>query len=170
MGARGPKPKSAELQAMQGNPGKRAPKHEDPIEDVSFGSLRMPQRLTEDERKVWVEILEAMPAWYFKPADKLPLIAYCRASARMEKAAKVLENQPSVIERANGSKCQSPHLAIYNEALDQMLKLTEVLGLGRKARTMASLPTGADLPDATEAVGQAGGEPDDFGDLIPQGI
>lgn len=153
---------------MEGNPSKRAIKPETDEDDLSSGSLRMPTRMTEGERAVWRETLEAFPSWYFRPADKMLLIAYCRAVVRLEKSEKALQNKSAVEKRANGSPCINPHIAVINTALSQVLQLSEVLGITRSKRKgivapMAGLPVQPG-PEATSDTQGGGGQdiPDDL--------
>lgn len=134
MGKRGPKPKPNEERLLEGNPGKRPMRVDRDEDDLSSGGLRMPTRMTEMERQVWRDTLESFPSWYFRSADKILLIAYCRAVVRLEKSEKALQNKSAVLQRANGSPCLSPHIAIINSAMAQVIHLSEVLGLTRSKR------------------------------------
>lgn len=169
MGKRGPQPKPKEESLLEGNPSKRPVKAEIDEDDLSSGSLRMPTRLTEGERAVWRETLDAFPSWYFRPADKALLIAYCRAVVRLEKSEKALQNKSAVEKRANGSPCVNPHIAVINTALSQVVHLSEVLGITRSKRKGVVVPQG-NSPDQTPTGGmhdtQAGGGHDIPDDLI----
>lgn len=148
MGKRGPQPKPKEERLLEGNPSKRPLKAETDEDDLSSGSLRMPTRLTEGERQIWRDTLEAFPSWYFRPADKALLIAYCRAVVRLEKSEKALQNKSAVEKRANGSPCVNPHVAIINTALSQVVQLSEVLGITRSKRKGVVVPQ-ASMPEQT---------------------
>lgn len=141
MGKRGPKPKPLEEKLLEGNPGKGALVERVEEDDLSFGTLRMPQRLTEMERQVWNDTLMSFPSWYFRPADKMLLIAYCRAVVRLEKSEKALQNKSAVEKRSNGSPCISPHITVINSSLSQVMHLSEMLGITRKSRK-DSMPLG----------------------------
>lgn len=156
--------KDPALEALEGNPGKRPIVQRVDEEDVSSGSLRMPTRMVEEERRVWVDTLSAFPEWYFTLADKYLLIAYCRAVARVERSEKALQNKSTVIERANGSKCLSPHVAVISTGVSEVIRLAEILGITRTKRRGQVLPS--QPVDGTGASGQGGGEPDQFGDLL----
>lgn len=142
MGKRGPQPKAKQERLLEGNPSKRPIAPDVDEDDLSSGSLRMPTRMTEAERQVWRDTLDAFPSWYFRPADKMLLIAYCRAVVRLEKSEKALQNKSAVDKRANGSPCLNPHIAIINTALSQVVQLSEVLGLTRAKRkgVVATVP------------------------------
>lgn len=169
MGKRGPQPKPKEERLLEGNPSKRKIKAEIDEDDLSSGSLRMPTRMSEGERQVWRDTLESFPSWYFKPADKYLLIAYCRAVVRLEKSESALKNKSAVQTRANGSPCLSPHIAIINAALSQVVQLSEVLGITRTKRKGVVVHPG-NLPDRTQDEEtpdtQGGGGHDIADDLI----
>ena len=155
MGKRGPAPKSPEDKALEGNPGKRKIERAVDEDDLSSGSLRMPTRMTEEERRVWTDTLAAFPSWYFTLADKYLLIAYCRTVARVEKSEKALQNTAAVITRANGSKCLNPHVALANAGVVQIKMLAEALGLTRRTRRGAIPPSPSDpTPDTQDRAGQ----------------
>ena len=134
MGKRGPPPKDPEIKALEGNPGKRKIVAAVDEDDLSSGSLRIPMRMTEEERRVWQDTIGAFPSWYFTLADKYLLIAYCRCVARVERSEKALQKTQTVTERANGSKCLSPHVAAINQGVAQIKSLAEALGLTRRTR------------------------------------
>lgn len=171
MGKRGPKAAPNEQKALEGNPGKRKLVAQVDEDDLSSGSLRMPTRLTELERQVWRDTLEAFPSWYFTLADKALLVAYCRAVVRLEKSEKALQNKSAVQARANGSPCISPHIAIINSALSQIMALSDQLGISRKHRRGVAAPQvphqqPPSQPAAEISDSPAGGEQDIPDDLI----
>lgn len=168
MGLRGPKPKDPKIKALEGNPGKRKVTVEPDLDDMSSGSLRMPTRLTEEERRVWSDTVGAFPSYYFTLADKYLLVAYCRAVSRVERSEKALQKSSTVLERANGSKCLNPHIAAINLGVAQVKSLAESLGLTRRTRRGQAPPLGAMVPQQPDE--PDGEEPDDFGDLIAPGI
>ena len=169
MGKRGPPPKSKEERVLEGNPAKRRLPVDHDEDDLSSDTLRMPTRLTEAERQVWRDTLEAFPSWYFRQADKILLIAYCRAVARLEKSEKALQNKSAVEKRANGSPCLNPHIAIINSALSQVVHLSDVLGLTRARRkgvVVPSVPQPHSTPTGGISDTPAGEERDIPDDLI----
>jgi P27 family predicted phage terminase small subunit len=157
MAKTGPKPKSNEVKELEGNPGKRKLVRTVDEDDLSSGSLRQPQRLSEDERAVWQDVIGAFPGFYFTQADKFLLIAYCRAVVRVEKSESALKNKSTVLQRANGSPCLSPHVAVINSSVNQMMALAEVLGITKKVRkgvlpaNPSPVPEPQDGPDGDEA-------------------
>lgn len=167
MGKRGPAPKPEKERRLEGNPSNRPIVKQVDEDDLSSGSLRMPTRMSEGERQVWRDTLDAFPSWYFKPADKYLLIAYCRAIVRLEKSESALKNKSAVSARANGSPCLSPHIAIINSAVQQVTALSEMLGITRKTRKgvlppdrLPQSPQGEVTPDTP--VGDDQDIPDDL--------
>lgn len=167
MGKRGPQPKSNEVKALEGNPGKRKIVRTVDEDDLSSGSLRQPQRLSEAERAVWQDVIGAFPGWYFTMADKFLLIAYCRAVCRVERSESFLKNKQTVTERANGSPCLSPHVAVINSSVTQMMALAEALGITKKVRKgVIPGPDRQPPPQQDDPTGPAGEEAEFEGDLI----
>lgn len=68
-------------------------------------------------------------------AERGALVCYCRAWARMTKAAAKLEVEGEVISSPSGYQIQSPWLAIHNKALEQVVKLLAEFGLTPASRT-----------------------------------
>lgn len=156
MGKRGPPPKSKEERILEGNPAKRQMPKDRDEDDLSSGGLRMPTRMTEAERHVWRDTLESFPSWYFRQADKILLIAYCRAVVRLEKSENALKNKSAVEKRANGSPCLSPHIQVINTALAQVMQLSEALGLTRAKRKGVLPPQ---MPERPAQLSPSEGEP-----------
>lgn len=172
MGLRGPKPKDPKINALQGNPSKRPVRVEVEEADPSSGSLRMPTRLTEEERRVWTDTIEAFPSYYFTMADKYLLLAYCRAVARVERSEKALQKSSTVLERANGSKCLNPHIAAVNLGVAQIKSLAEALAITRRTRRGMTLPIGVALSEEMQdsKSGMDGDGLEAFGDLVAPAI
>lgn len=170
MGKRGPAPKPEIERKLEGNPGKRAVSKAVDEDDLSFGSLRMPTRMSEFERAVWKDTLGAFPSWYFKPADKYLLIAYCRAVVRLEKSESALKNKSAVQTRANGSPCLSPHVAIINTAVQQVMSLSESLGLTRRVRKGILPPDPLPAPPQSQLGADGLNTPDGDDQDIPDSL
>jgi P27 family predicted phage terminase small subunit len=134
MAKRGRPPKPPEQRLLEGNPGKRPVPEVQDDTDQSFGALRMPQRLTEDERAVWQGTLSCFPDWYFTRADAVLLTTYCRAVVRLEKSEKALHTSAAVEKKSNGSRCVNPHMTVINTTLAQVIQLSNMLGLSKATR------------------------------------
>lgn len=161
MGKRGPKPKPNEIKAREGNPGQRPLVEDDETVDLSFGTLRMPMRLSVDERKIWKDTLSAFPSWYFRPADRELLTAYCRAVRRMDKSEKALRKTSAISKRGNGGTCLSPHMKIINDSLNQVLRLSEILRMTPEKRKMVGVP---DVPVPADTPSEPVGDDQEFPD------
>lgn len=123
----------------------------------------MPTRLTEMERAVWQDTVASFPSWYFTTADKMLLVAYCRAVVRLEKSEKALQKTAAVEKKANGSPCVNPHISIINMALAQVVQLSEKLCLTKATRRGIPPPSpGNDRPSGGETPGALDGDGPEF--------
>lgn len=89
MGSRGPKPKSAVLKLLEGNPGRRPV-----VETINpSGSARMPSHLSDEAKKAWKRIISSMPDNFYKLADSEILAAYCEAYSQHKQATERLKGE-----------------------------------------------------------------------------
>jgi phage terminase small subunit len=127
----------------------------------------MPTRLTEMERAVWQDTVSSFPSWYFTTADKMLLVAYCRAVVRLEKSEKALQKTAAVEKKANGSPCLNPHISIINMALAQIVQLSEKLCITKATRRGIPPPSPGNEPSPG---GGVPGDPDGDGPEFPTGL
>ena len=134
MGKRGPKPKSNAERELDGDRKDRFEEEMDPSEEVSDGTLRMPHRFTEDERKVWREVMASFPAGYFKSADKHLLILYCEHLAVIIRAKREMRREPLVVKKATGTPCVNMKLQIVQQTTPIVERLARELQMTRATR------------------------------------
>lgn len=176
MGKRGPQPKSNEKKALEGNPGQRKLEETPQVEDVSTGSLRIPTRLCVEGKKVWHELMDSFPDWYFTGADKHLLVMYCEHVARRNKLEKQMRNAPMTVKRGNGSECLNPKVRAIMDIDPLVLKLAEKLGITRdRRRGISRNPTEAPVASdrrTQDLDSDQGGDVavDDVGDLLAPAI
>lgn len=88
MGKRGPKPKSAVLKVLEGNPGRRLI-----IEPVkATGTAKLPKHLSSEAKTIWRRIMFSMPKNFYSGADREVLAAYCEACAQHKQATERLKS------------------------------------------------------------------------------
>ncbi len=140
MGRRGPKPKLAALDRLDGNPSRRVIE-ESGIE--ALGEPFVPEHLSDDARGCIEVIKQSMPSNIYSALDSFILAAFATAWA-LHKLATHKVNDPDfqfVYEVGDGgAQAQSPWLAILNKQAALMATLGDRLGLDPKSRAALKLP------------------------------
>jgi phage terminase small subunit len=140
VGKRGPKPKLAALDKLDGNPGKRVI-DESGIE--ALGEPFIPEHLSDDARGCIEVIKASMPSTVYSALDSFLLSAFGTAWALHKLAAHKI-NDPNfehvITVGENGAEAQSPWLAILNKQAALMASLGDRLGLDPKSRAALKLP------------------------------
>jgi phage terminase small subunit len=157
LGKRGPKPKLAALENLEGNPGKRVIE-ESGIE--ALGEPFIPEHLADDARGCIEVIKQSMPSGIYSALDSFILSAFGTAWALHRLAAHKInapEFEHVFVVGDNGAEMQSPWLAILNKQAQLMATLGDRLGLDPKSRAALKLP-GAKQRKSKFAglIGQAG--------------
>lgn len=140
MGKRGPKPKLAALDNLDGNPGKRVIE-ESGIE--ALGEPFIPEHLADDARGCIESIKMSMPSGIYSALDSFILSAFATAWALHKMAAHKINDpdfQHVITVGDNGAQAQSPWLAILNKQAALMATLGDRLGLDPKSRAALKLP------------------------------
>jgi phage terminase small subunit len=139
MGARGPRKKLPYIEALEGNPSKRA------IEAMGVDGLGepfIPEHLMDAARGCIEVIKRSMPRRVYSALDTFLLAAFGTAWALHKRAAQEI-NSPSfqcVVTYKTGAQATSPWLAILNRQALLMASLGDQLGLDPKARAALHLP------------------------------
>lgn len=140
MGKRGPKPKLAAIDRLDGNPGKRVIE-ESGIE--ALGEPFVPEHLADDARGCIEVIKASMPSGIYSALDSFLLSAFGSAWALHKLAAHKINDpdfQHVITVGENGAEAQSPWLAILNKQAALMATLGDRLGLDPKSRAALKLP------------------------------
>lgn len=172
MGKRGPKPKSNEKKALEGNPGQRKLQETPEEVDLSTGSLRIPTRLCTDGKQAWRDLMEAFPDWYFTAADKHLLVMYCEHIARRNKLERGMKREAMVKEGTNGRTWLNPKINAIMDLDKLIIQLSEKLGLTRDRRKGVARRPGeappASRPQTPDLDYEQDGDVpvDDVGDLL----
>lgn len=139
MGRRGPRKKLSVIEALEGNPGKRA------IEESGIEALGEPfiaEHLMDDARGCIEVIKASMPAKIYSALDSFLLAAFGMAWAIHKRAAHEINNPDFdwIVLNTAGSQTQSPWLKILNGQAQLMASLGDRLGLDPKSRAALKLP------------------------------
>ena len=140
MGRRGPRPKLAAIDRLEGNPSKRIIE-ESGIE--ALGSPFIPEHLADDARGCIEVIKQSMPSKIYSALDSFLLSVYGTAWA-LHKLAALRISDPefkAVTTLPSGVEMQSPWLAIVNKQAALLASLGDRLGLDPKSRAALKLPT-----------------------------
>ena len=138
MGKRGPKPKSNAQRELDGDRKDRFEPECDPADDAPSGRLAMPIRFSEDERKIWREVISSFPAGYFKSADRHLLILYCEHLATIVRAKREMRREPLVVKKATGTPCVNMKLQIIQATTPIVERLARELQMTRATRSAAA--------------------------------
>ena len=134
MGARGPKPKPAAINELQGNPGKRQAKGNIKFE-LSEASEKPPTFLGKYARQEWRRIFPLLKKNHLvTDGDIMALAAYCQAVDTLIVAEKAKRSHGLVDVTDKGNVVQRPEVGIANHAMDQILKFGREFGLTPSAR------------------------------------
>jgi P27 family predicted phage terminase small subunit len=139
MGARGPKPKLAALERLEGNPSKR------PVLDLgieALGDVFVPEHLHEDAQACIEVIRGSMPPKVYAKVDSFLLSGFATAWAVHKRAAHEISNPAFgwLVTNGSGSLAKNPWVDILRGALKDMMSAGDRLGLDPKARAALRLP------------------------------
>lgn len=137
MGARGRRPETPEMQALKGNPGKRAKR---PASVRPDGDVYIPNYLQGDARDCFEMIVRAMPPSMYASTDVGGIAVYATAWADHKKATEALYVEKSIVPGSTGNLQPNPWYKIKNEAARIMMAMGDRLGLDPKARAGLSAP------------------------------
>ena len=131
---RGPRPKPTAVRRMQGNPGKRAYNHDEPIPPEEMPDC--PRHLGETARAEWDRLAAVLfRMGVLTTVDRAALAAYCQCYGRWAEAEEKLQTTPMLLKTSTGYVQQSPWLSIANKQLELMGRYMAELGLTPASRS-----------------------------------
>ena len=131
---RGPAPKPTAWRRQEGNRGKRAWNHDEPIPPE--GVPECPTHLNEAGREEWYRLVDALVEMrVVTMVDRAVLAAYCQAYGRWVEAEEKLKETPVLIRTPSGYVQQSPWLTISNRQMELMGRYMAELGLTPASRS-----------------------------------
>jgi P27 family predicted phage terminase small subunit len=106
------------------------------METVSASDLRPlpPDWLAPACARVWEEIVNSLPASYFRPADYPMLAAYCTSTAFYREAAEIVAREGMILTSERGMKYANPANAMMLAHASAMSQLGTKLRLTPQAR------------------------------------
>ena len=153
MGARGPRPETPEMQALKGNPGKRAKR---PPSIRPSGDIHIPNYLEGDARDCFEMIVSAMPPAMYASTDVGGISVYATAWADHKRATEALKTEPPLVPSARGGMVANPWFRIRSDAARIMMAMGDRLGLDPKARAAISSPEREKESKFAGLIGQSG--------------
>ncbi len=155
MGKRGPKPKLASIEKLEGNPSKR------PIEAlgiVAAGEAYAPEHLHDDAQACIELIKRSMPPKNYATVDTFALSSFATAWAWYKRATHEM-NAPdfqAIVEGSKGQKQPNPWFRILKAMSEEMRSWGDRLGLDPKARAALKLPDEKPRSKFDGLIGQSG--------------
>lgn len=105
--------------------------------------------LTKDQERLWWQIVDSLPADFFRPGDVPLLAAYCKAWSFYLMASAQIEENGIVLEDARGRSYANPAQSMVVTQASAMAQLSVKLRLSpssriqpRTAGSQAAQPTG----------------------------
>jgi P27 family predicted phage terminase small subunit len=161
----GQRPKPTAIRRLQGNPGKRAWNHDEPV--PPDGIPRCPDHLTQVARTEWRRVARALHGMgVLTLIDRAALAAYCAAYSRWVEAEEKLKETPTLYKTPSGYVQQSPWLGIANKQMELMGRYMTELGMTPAARSRVAVGTTPPTPQTMriEFVSAFDGKPADLPD------
>jgi P27 family predicted phage terminase small subunit len=129
-----PRPKPTAIRRLQGNPGKRAWNHNEPVPPDA--QPRCPGHLSAVAQKEWRRLASALHKMgVLTVVDRAALAAYCAAYGRWVEAEEKLKETPTLFKTPAGYVQQSPWLGIANKQLELMGRYMVELGITPASRS-----------------------------------
>ena len=134
MGYRGPVPKPNEIKRAEGNPGKRPLNRYEPQPRLT--TPKCPDHLDEHAKREWKRIIPILRRMkVLTEADWMALANLCQTWSTLVKAQEKLTEMGILYKSPSGYVMQSPLLAIVNQCVDTITKLSREFGLTPAARS-----------------------------------
>jgi P27 family predicted phage terminase small subunit len=142
-GKQGRKPKPTKLRLLEGNPGKRPIRKDEP--DPALAIPTCPPHLSEEAKKEWERVTPMLEKLgLLSQIDCAALSLYCQAWGRWVEAEEALRTYGVMVKSPNGFPMQSPYLAVANRAMEQIRAMLTEFGMSPSSRTRAHALAGGD--------------------------
>jgi P27 family predicted phage terminase small subunit len=96
--------------------------------------MEPPEFLGEAEAAEWREIVQSMPADYFRPSDAPLLAAFCMASAIYKQAGALIAEKGLIISDPSGRQMANPASAVLTAQASSMAQMAGKLRLCPSSR------------------------------------
>lgn len=130
----GPPRKPTAWRRAEGNRGKRAWNHAEPI--APDGLPDCPVHLCDEARQEWYRLVETLVRMgVITLVDRAVLAAYCQAYGRWVEAEEKLRQTPLMLRTPSGYVQQSPWLSVSNKQMELMARYMAEIGLTPASRS-----------------------------------
>lgn len=151
----GRKPKPTMLKLIDGNPGKRPIRDDEP--KIPEAGLTCPAILKGGSRAEWYRVVKLLsPVGIATAADRAVLTAYCIAWGRLLEAEAHIEADGMVITTSTGYPIQSPWLGIANKSAEHVHKFAVECGMTPSSRSRLTVPRAAEKDDFDDFLQRTG--------------
>ena len=131
---RGRKPQPTAIRRANGNPGKRAWNHAEPVPPDDLPDC--PPHLSAVAREEWLRIAGTLHEMgVLTTVDRAALAAYCQCYGRWAEAEEKLKGTPVMLKTPLGYVQQSPWLSVANKQLELMGRYMAELGITPASRS-----------------------------------
>lgn len=135
---RGRKAKPTAIKVLEGNPGKRALNHTEPMPTTDKPSC--PKHIQGEARREWNRISKDLhSAGLLSKIDKAALAIYCQAWGRWIEAEENIRKVGPIVKSPSGYPIQNPFLSVANRAMSQMQKIMVEFGMTPSSRSRINL-------------------------------
>ena len=119
---------------------------------------KAPADISKAAAACWRELVNSLPADYFKPCDRRLLRLWSVASAQFDEASEAIEREGLIVDKGNGRKVPNPNLYVQSIAAATITNLSLKLRVApssrmddRVAGTKANAQKDAQRPWESEA-------------------
>jgi P27 family predicted phage terminase small subunit len=131
---RGRKPTPAQLKLVQGNPGRRPVRNDEP-KPAPATNPAPPAHLSDEAREHWQQVAaELSAARVLTKLDVDALAMYCESYARWAWANAQIRKHGVLVKTPSGYPTQSPLLQIANKAFEHMRAMLTEFGMTPSSR------------------------------------
>lgn len=161
----GPPRKPTAWRRMEGNRGKRAWNHAEPVPPE--GVPDCPPHLGEEARAEWYRLVDTLVEMgVVSVIDRAVLAAYCQAWGRWVEAEEKLREAPLLIRTPSGYVQQSPWLSVANRQMELMGRCMAELGLTPASRSRVVANRMGEDPDQVTKIQIVLVDKDENGNLV----
>lgn len=133
-----------------GAKGRAARIEREPVPPGRLSAEDPPADFSDEEKRVWREVLEAAPMGLLRRLDSAMLRIWCVAFVTHMEAHKKLRASSLLVKSGNGTPMNSPYLSIMNRQATIMKAIAAEMGFSPAARTRVSVEDGEVGSDPTD--------------------
>lgn len=137
----GRKPKPSYMRVLDGNAGHRPINKEEPQPEGALDQLAPPDRLSEEQRAIWIETIARSPPGLLRELDWGIFEQWVVHCSFFREAAKKVATLGLLLKHESGAPYHNPYLAVMNKQSAQMKAAAAELGFTPSSRTRVKVQT-----------------------------